>query len=307
MFDPLLEAAAEFYNQLPVPPPEPEPQPTLDPEEIDIRVAWGILKPEEVLPPSALPEPEPEAISPEEAQRRAVQVRQNALLADTRARVFINTHYNDLQAALFDFATSASRRVAGLEDPSLNYLAMVSPLIGVVKGKVNDFFDEDAVLPKLGTEIANGATSFIYTKYSGSLTEDNANVMKKAGEMVETLAQEVGNRYSGAFLKRQKSFSTELADLIAGKGAPLKLLTDGGLDNLNQIVTEYLGVPDPDEESLYKQVRIELEGEFAAWLAYQQSTSRWIGVRQEEAQEARAEARSEASAAADRRNPKLEQ
>ena len=282
---------------------EPE---EIDPEELDARVAWGVLKPEEVLPPKPAPEVDPvltEGSRPPSATSRLSKTP----CWPTHARGCLSTRTTTTcRRRCSTSPTRATRKIGVLEDPSLNYLGMLSPLVGVVKGQVNEFFPEDALFRKLGSEAAAGGLSQVQSKYHDSLTSGNADLVQKAGEMVESMAQEVGNYYSGAFLKRQKTLSVELGALVTTNSTVRRMLADGGLDNLNQIVTEYLGVPDPDEESLYKTLRVELEAELAGWIAYQTSSSRWLGVKEEEAKQASAEARSEATAAADRRNPKLD-
>jgi hypothetical protein len=218
---------------------------------------------------------EPERVRAELTEEEAAAekaIARGITLADTRAREFLNSHYNDVQDAVRDFVTSAEQQIDELPGPPSAYAQLVPTLFGAVMGVVGARYPAEAIGKIIATAAASATVSGAATVASTQAGDDHEARQAAASQTMQALASSVGNSQAGLYTKARQALASELSLVAATEPESRMLLQEANRDAVDAVITGPLGIPHPDDLSLYADVREELDVPFHHWIQGQ----RWL-------------------------------
>jgi hypothetical protein len=242
------------------------------------RSAMGLkIEPEDEAP---LPPLTPMGPLTLEQSRKATALNQAIALIDTRARGFLNTHYDAVQDAIRDFDDSAQERLAEMEDSAANLGDLQTTLFGAAASKLSGAFGEDLVGETMSKAlgVASTVASAVQSRAMAVAADREAKAGTKsksaAKNVMQTLIKDMSNFQAAAFERGQQSVGRQLTRLIAsdeGLRAQLEAFADqtesGQRLQIDAVIVNKLGIPNPETSPLYLKVRMALETEFFGWAA----------------------------------------
>jgi hypothetical protein len=215
-----------------------------------------------------------------EDSRRATALQQAMALIDTRARGFLNTHYDSVQDAIRDFEESAQERLDSMDEPAADLSGLQSTLFSTAAGKISGAFTEEAVGSKmnkalgLASTVASAAQSHSMAVSAKASSKSSGDLKSATKKMMQTLMKDMSNFQAAVFERGQQSVGKELNRLVAtdaGLRARLEAFADqtesGMRLEIDDLITNRLGIPNPDTTAMYLKVRTALETEFFGWAA----------------------------------------
>ncbi len=215
-----------------------------------------------------------------EDSRRASALQQAMTLIDTRARGFLNTHYDSVQDAIRDFEDSAQERLDSMDEPAADLSGLQSTLFSTAAGKISGAFTEEAVGSKmnkalsLASTVASAAQSHSMAVSAKASSKSSGDLKSAAKKMMQTLMKDMSNFQAAVFERGQQSVGKELNRLVAtdaGLRARLEAFADqtesGMRLEIDDLITNRLGISNPDTTAMYLKVRTALETEFFGWAA----------------------------------------
>ncbi len=213
-------------------------------------------------------------------QGREADIQRGVTLAETRAREHLNTHYNDVQDAVRDFLSSGEAKIATLNGAVSGHWGMVSALFSGVMTYLSTKFPPTAVGKLIGLAALSAAGSGLSTVVTTAVNDDRSEEADAATKALHALATGTANTQAGIFRQAREGLADALLTVSTGKGEKADLarilLESGDRDSINAVVEENLGLPDPDLDPMYSDVRMKLEMPFADWIIRQiQAAEGW--------------------------------
>jgi hypothetical protein len=186
-------------------------------------------------------------------------------LADTRAREFLNSHYNDFQDAVRDFVSAADQQIDELPGSPTEYLALASNLFGGAMDVLASSFPPTAIGKKIAALAASAAVSGVKTIGAGRVGDTREARKNEARRVMQGLATSLGNKQAGIYNQARADLTAAL--YVAAMDPDIRLLLeDPSRVTIDAVISETLGIPHPDDWSVYADVRRKLDVPFHDWI-----------------------------------------
>jgi len=218
------------------------------------------------------PKPPPPEITPE----KAAAIEDGKLMAETRARSFLNTNHSEVQDAARDFASSAQAQIETLTDPPSGYISLVKPITNGVMNAVGAYYPASDRLNIL-TNVGSGAISQVHDSAASHRSGADADTYVSAQATVTRGAEASVNGVAAMFSTYRGQFRDLLNEHAAADTKVQDLLANRDPRSLDQVILTALGLPDPDKKAFYPLLRTQMELPFEAWMEFQRakSATRW--------------------------------
>ncbi len=239
---------------------------------------WEVPEEEEAQVMDFTGEVEPVDIEAETgAQRREQRIGRGVTLADTRAREFLNTHYNDAQDAVRDFVASAEEQIDAMPGTPSGHWGLIHTLFGAAMAILGARFPPVMIGKVIATQAASAVASGIGTAATTAVDDSRAAKKDNAREAMQKFATATGNAQAGVFAKARQAVGPNLTTLAASDDEARMLLENANTEGLDTLATAGIGMPHPDDVSVYADVREKMDVPFAAWIQKQNWLEEGLG------------------------------
>ncbi|MCC7359475.1 MAG: DUF4157 domain-containing protein [Anaerolineales bacterium] len=203
----------------------------------------------------------------EQDHERAIQ--KGVALAETRAREYLNTHYNDVQDAVRDFLAVGEEKVDAFSGALSGHWGLVSAIFSGVMGVISSRFPSAAVGKIIGAAAATAAQAGLQTTITTDINAEREDTQDEAQAALHAFGAATANTQAGAFRLGREALKDQLLLLATTDEVARMLFETGDRDAIHAIITDQLYIPDPDEYPMYSDVRLEMEIPFSEWMTRQ--------------------------------------
>ncbi len=202
-------------------------------------------------------------------QQRENAIRRGVAIAETRAREHLNTHYNDVQDAVRDFLNAGEEKIDTLNGAVSGPWGMISAIFSGAMGVISSRFPAAAVGKIIKAAAASAGVAGLSTVITTAVDDSRSDDKDDATKALHAMATGTANTQAGIFRLAREGLAAELLRVSSSDDTARMLLESGDRDSINAVVDENLGLPDPDIQPLYTEVRTAMEMPFADWIVRQ--------------------------------------
>ncbi|KYC37265.1 hypothetical protein WA1_47480 [Scytonema hofmannii PCC 7110] len=183
----------------------------------------------------------------------------------TRAKTYLNGHKIEVMSAVNAFKDLAEQQInSELEGDPSDYWGLLPTLAGVIGTIVTSFIPGANVA--VGTAIAVAVQGTVQTTATAETKEARGNAKDTAKKAMREFAQKVEAGQAKAIKSLDEKISKEMTIIAATNDEVRSLLETGSDKALDEVVIDYLGIPNPSSKSPFGKVLEELQVTFAGWL-----------------------------------------
>jgi len=235
----------------------------------------------DAVPPAAAgspPVPTTEVDVTAEDLARDAAIDDSIEVADTRARTMLNTDYNDIQDAARDFEGSTADGIDSLDAEPSGYLGIASTIVGLASSAVSARYHKLAAVG-LGSSVFSTMFSMAQTSLTAAVTKTEDTDPKAAAKSImHSAAKAISYAQAAFFSNLRADLHSVLVKQAQRQPDVADLLAVGSVANIDEVLSDYIGVPNPDTDPLYGPVREAMEIAFEDWRTKQErkQTFHWI-------------------------------